>query len=87
MKINAVDYLSQKLYGKSYEELVKEEYGQNKPLAQMPRLVRIAQNTTNREKAYILGLDREDIPIPRGPGTGITTRDQFFDRRKHRTAP
>ena len=85
-KIDAVDYLSQKLYGKSYAELVEEEYGKNKPLAQMPRLVRIAQNTTNREEAYILGLDREDIPITRGPGTGITTRDQFFDRRKHRTA-
>jgi hypothetical protein len=85
-KIDSVEYLSQKLYGKSYRELFKEEYGKNNSLAQMPRLVRIAQNTTNIEKAYIFGLDAEDIPITRGPGTGITTRDQFFDKKKHRTA-
>jgi len=73
----------QKLYGKSYAELFKEEYGKNKSLAQMPRLVRLAQNTTDDPKAYIYAPETF-ITLDRG--TGITTRDQFFDKKKHRTA-
>jgi hypothetical protein len=82
-EIDPVEYLSQKLYGKSYVELFNEEYDKNKSLAQMPRLVRIAQNTTDIADAFI--YTRETF-ITLKRGSGITTRDQFFDKKKHRIA-
>ena len=83
-EIDTLEYLCWKLYGKSYKDLFNEEYNENKTPAQMPRLVRLAENTTDNKTAFIYNPKRWVLStIPRG--TGITTRDQFFDKKKHRT--
>jgi Family of unknown function (DUF5636) len=87
-KIYPQDYLSRKLYGKSYAELFEEEYSKDKNVDQMPRLLRIAQNTADSEETYIMSPDGDLIfaKVSRGKGTGITTRDQFFVKKKNRTS-